>query len=880
MDLGRIYEKLDSLKYTEIEGYLRDKIEEAKEKDVFEVYIPLLNELIGFFRDSTQFDKGRDIKAELITALDGYGQQGSMNYATSLLNIANFDRAAGAYEESLREFGACEDIYHKLLSDGDYLWAGLYNNKSLLYQEMGDNLAAIGALQDALYIVKELPGREIEVATTYVNIAQSFASLGQIEEAKANIGEALKIFEAGGNNDYHYSGACAVCGAIAYAEEDYEAAAEWYDRAASMVRRIMGENDNVRLLESAAAAARAMLKTEGDSAHDTAGNAETPGGYPEDTEAAGEAEYVEDKAAGGKEDTRVGVRAGDKGLDICRSYYEKYGAQMIHEHFSEYESRIAVGLFGEGSDCYGYDDEVSKDHDWGPGFMLLVRRSVYDEIGEALKKAYDSLPGEYMGYKRLATPEGAARVGVICIEDLLCRYIPEIFGDNSREDLAAALGWLTDTELVDAISRNRLDQVFETQLSQFVNGEIWRDDTGVITRIREKVGAYYTDATWKRRLGVSLIRTGQTGQYNLTRALKRGDRTGALMYLSDYMKNMLHTLFIINRKYAPYDKWLLKAAGELDIHPEIADIMTALADIYTEDMYQASMAAGEGLQANGDSERDPFARISGTIEIAAQIMLHALKEIGAVEEDEDNWYLEYLGKKILSGIEDGKDKGSSGQYENSIISEVLDPKGTEHMDKNELIEKMIRLEWGAFDKVDNEGGRAFCQDDWTTFEIMRKSQYLEWNEPMLASFIADFEAANARGWNLITEKYARMEKTTSPEEYAKIEDKLPPHTEEQDAIIEQIVAIQVGMMEDVAAKYPKLADNARTLRTEDDKPWDTSYETYLRGELGTYSEVTLSLYGMFIAELAKKGGNLAFNIISNTAKLYGYDSIDAAEASL
>ncbi len=70
MDLGRIYEKLDSLKYTEIEGYLRDKIEEAKEKDVFEVYIPLLNELIGFFRDSTQFDKGRDIKAELITALD------------------------------------------------------------------------------------------------------------------------------------------------------------------------------------------------------------------------------------------------------------------------------------------------------------------------------------------------------------------------------------------------------------------------------------------------------------------------------------------------------------------------------------------------------------------------------------------------------------------------------------------------------------------------------------------------------------------------------------------------------------------------------------------------------------------------------------------
>ncbi len=205
MDIARIYEELDALKYPEIEGYLRDKIAEAKERDAFDIYIPLLNELIGFFRDSTQFDKGASIKEELLKALESYGQQDTMNQATSLLNIANFDRAAGAYEESLREFKKCEEIYHRLLAKGDYLWAGLYNNKSLLYQEMGDNLAAIGALQDALYIVKEIPEREIEVATTYVNIAQSFASLGQIEEAKTNVGEALRIFKKDGNRDYHYS---------------------------------------------------------------------------------------------------------------------------------------------------------------------------------------------------------------------------------------------------------------------------------------------------------------------------------------------------------------------------------------------------------------------------------------------------------------------------------------------------------------------------------------------------------------------------------------------------------------------------------------------------------------------------------------------------
>ena len=833
MDINRIYEELDALKYPEIEGYLRDKISEAKEKDVFDIYVPLLNELIGFFRDSTQFDKGNDVKRELIDALNSYGQNGTMNYATSMLNIANFDRAAGAHDESLAEFAACEEVYHKLLPGGDYLWAGLYNNKSLLYQEMGDNLAAIGALQDALYVVREIPGREAEVATTYVNIAQSFISLGQVEEAKNNIAEALKIFEKEGNTDYHYSGACAVCGAIAYAEGEYDKAADWYDKGADMVRRIMGENDNYKILKWSADEARNHVQAKEEIA-------EAIGAADEANAVADVKSDIDDMNA----DDVTGKET--KGLDISAAFYEEYGAPMIHDKFPEYESRIAVGLFGEGSDCMGFDDEVSRDHDWGPGFMMLIRRGVYNEIGDKLKEEYDNLPTEYRGYKRNTTAEGEGRVGVICIEDLLCKYLPELFGDNNRDDMASALSWVTDKEITDAISRNRLMLVPETVLAQFINGEIWRDDIGVISTIRNKVAEYYDDATWINRLAVSLIKTAQAGQYNLPRTLSRGDRTTALVYVSEYIKNVLHTLFLINRTYAPYDKWLVSGAGRLGIHPEIADIMKALSDIYVEDM-----TASE----NEDDTADPFARITGTIEITSQIMLQALKEIGVVSEDEDNWYLEVIGKKILNG-----------EYR--------------RMDKEQMIEQIVKLEWEAFDKVDNEGGRAFCQDDWATFSIMRKSQYLEWNEPMLASFIDDFNAANAKGWNLITEKYARMEKTTSPEEYEKIKDKLPPHTEQQDAIIEQIVAIQVGMMEDVAGKYPKLADNARTLHTADDKPWNTSYETYLRGELGTYSERTLALYGMFIAEIAKAGGNLAYNIISNTAKLYGYESIEDAEAKL
>ena len=87
-------------------------------------------------------------------------------------------------------------------------------------------------------------------------------------------------------------------------------------------------------------------------------------------------------------------------------------------------------------------------------------------------------------------------------------------------------------------------------------------------------------------------------------------------------------------------------------------------------------------------------------------------------------------------------------------------------------------------------------------------------------------------------------------------------------------------MEEFAEKYPKMAGNARSIHTYEDSEYDTSYETYLRGELGTYSEQTFILYGRFITSLMQKGKNLAYETMSNTAKLYGYSSVEDVERRL
>jgi len=195
----------------------------------------------------------------------------------------------------------------------------------------------------------------------------------------------------------------------------------------------------------------------------------------------------------------------------------------------------------------------------------------------------------------------------------------------------------------------------------------------------------------------------------------------------------------------------------------------------------------------------------------------------------------------------------------------------------DIIEEIVELEWNQFDKVKNEGGRADCQDDFATFSVMRKSQYMTWNEELLISYRNDLIEANQKGWNLIMEKYARMMKSTAPERYAELEKDLPILSEKRIAIQEEIVKIQVTWMEEFASKYPKMADNARSIHTSEDNAYNTSYETYLRGELGTYSETTFVLYGRFITELMQQGKNLAYETMTNTAKLYGYESVEDAE---
>ena len=199
----------------------------------------------------------------------------------------------------------------------------------------------------------------------------------------------------------------------------------------------------------------------------------------------------------------------------------------------------------------------------------------------------------------------------------------------------------------------------------------------------------------------------------------------------------------------------------------------------------------------------------------------------------------------------------------------------------DIIESIIQMEWEFFDKVENEGGRASCQDNWETFSKMRRSQYMAWPEPLLESWKSDLVRANEEGRNPLTEKYGYMMCISDPEGNEETALRLPPVSPEKIDSARRIVDRLIPQNEVFRAKYPRISGRGRPLRTSEEPAagW-TSIETYELGELWTYSQKTLELFEANLDAFEKEGKSYPETVVENGLKLRGFKSLEEAEAIL
>ncbi|WP_404801581.1 DUF4037 domain-containing protein [Bifidobacterium platyrrhinorum] len=663
--------------------------------------LTVLNETMGFYRSQGRHEENQWIVQRAIELALRMGLEGSEAWATTLINCATAMRAAKRYDQSEDLYRQALSCAEKVFSPTDRRIAALHNNLSMLYSETGRLGKAESELREALRIVEASSvnaDEDIDVASSHTNLALVLLQEGKLEGADWHADKALLIYAAGHlEHSAHYASALAGLAQVRYAEHRYADAAEHYRRALAVIEECYGKDTDYYRITKANLEQAEAKSGDSPSLPSAGGNGKPAPSPASGTGSRSGVPTGARPAAGRTPAGRPGTARRTEpdaspvsGLRLARAYWKEVGRPMIEAKYPEYAGRIAAGLVGHGSECYGFDDERSRDHDFGPRFCLWLTDEDYAAIGERLQADYDALPRDFRGFVRPAASafgdaasdtatDAAPRTTPVVSQD-----VPQPLKDVSHNvSHAGAEAGTTDGATLTPRARGafRRDGVFrigdffesltgyrqapaptaphewlmldEATLAAATNGQVFADPLGRFSTTRQGFKDMPEDvrlALISRRLGM----IAQAGQYNLPRSLERGDGAAAWLSIGEFVEAAASLVFLINKPmtvgYMPYYKWRFAALRRLSgrVFALLPDVCGGLETVMR--LASAACYGGAGFGEGGKGAAPAVETVERTVErIAADIVKELARE-GLTRSDETflEWQRPYVEEHIGS----------------------------------------------------------------------------------------------------------------------------------------------------------------------------------------------------------------------------------------
>lgn len=613
-DAAQFYNELDEMfanhaSADAIETYLLRKLTEANP-----LQLSILNELMGFYRSRGEHTKNQPIINRALNLANKMQLAGTEAGTTTLINAATSLRAAGSYDRAEKIYTQALNESTETLGTKNRKLAALHNNLSMLYSETGRTHDAIEELNQALEILQNTstdPERDIDIAATHTNLALAMlqectkehtkecskecshpntstnSKSATLESAFEHASTSVRMYIVGNNeNQPHYASALAGFAQVQCARGEYAQAEESYSKALDLIARCYGKDS-----ESYAITAENLRQTR-ELAEKVTKISEKVSAKLSTKIQESSSQQTENQHAATQNEANHNIKTG---MQLAQSYWQTYGKALLADpKFAKYKNRIAAGLVGHGSECYGFDDEISRDHDFGPGFCLWLTDKDYAEIGADLQTAYDALPRKYAGFgSRNETPrakscESSKRVGVFSISE----FFENITGFPTAPSQNEPHLWLS---------------LSESTLAAATNGKIFADPLGEFSKAHQSFKLIPDDvriSLISRRLGM----ISQAGQYNFPRMIARKDASAAWLSINEFVRATASLVFLLNNPvtagYLPYYKWQFAALRKLSNRmasrlPEVCSKLESVMRLSSAACFGGDGSGGDGFGEGG-----------------------------------------------------------------------------------------------------------------------------------------------------------------------------------------------------------------------------------------------------------------------------------------